>query len=193
MCSKLLIPHCLLDALVKKDQSRCNFIDNYQPILNLPISAFTRLLQSNLFDTSLTPSALRRPQSTDLSRLSSYLTHGYYSVSVGHFKSEKVSILRGVPQGCTLGILAFNLSTLPPVCIINKHNIPYHSYADNTQIYTSVSRCWSCFLRSLFPTALYHLRNISWIGAILDSPHSQKLVIAFSSSRFDCCNETSIW
>lgn len=44
------------------------------------------------------------------------------------------------------------------------------------------------FLRSLFPTALCHLRNISRIGAILASPDSQKLVTAFSSSRFDYCN-----
>lgn len=84
-----------------------------------------RLFQSNLFDMhqTSTPSALRRPHRTDLSWLSSYLTHRSYSVSVGHFKSEKVSISCGVPQGSTLGLLVFNLSPLPPLCIIDKHNI----------------------------------------------------------------------
>lgn len=100
-----------------------------------------RLLQSNLLDMyqSSTPSALRRPQRTDLSWLSSYLTHRSYSVSVGHFKSEKVSISCGVPQGSTLGLLMFNLSTLPPVCIINKHNIPYHSWR-----HPNIHICFCC-------------------------------------------------
>lgn len=82
-------------------------------------------------------------------------------MSVGHFKSEKVSISCGVPQGSTLGLLVFNLSPLLPLCIINKHNIPYHSYADNTQIYTSVSAArLSPGKINLSVNARQHVRNV---------------------------------
>ena len=76
---------------------------------------------------------------TALSWFSSYVTNRAQLVKIKDILSEPQSIKCGVPQGSVLGPVLFTLYSTPLSSIINYHKMEHHLYADDTQIYISLS------------------------------------------------------
>ena len=72
-----------------------------------------------------------------LDSITSYLTNQTQKVMIDDLESNPVELWRGVPQGSVLGPILFNLYTSPLGEICKSHDIKYHQYTDDTQIYLS--------------------------------------------------------
>ena len=70
----------------------------------------------------------------------SYLSGSTHSVKVGSTLSHPAAVHYGVPQGSVLGPILFSIYTNPIGSIIHSQSsIDYHFYADDTQLYKTLS------------------------------------------------------
>lgn len=93
-----------------------------------------------------------------LSFLTSYLSDRSQAVHICSNASSSSPVHSGVPQGSVLGPLLFSLYTTPLSYVLQGSAIPFHFYADDTQLYISFSASDSL-------TSLAHLSKT------LDSVH----------------------
>ena len=74
-----------------------------------------------------------------ISWIQSYLCDRTQSVRIGTHSSAVTSCSMGVPQGSVLGPLLFSIYTSPLSTIDKAHNVSQQQYADDTQLYISLS------------------------------------------------------
>ncbi|CAB3979672.1 Hypothetical predicted protein [Paramuricea clavata] len=67
----------------------------------------------------------------------SYLSNRSQFVNINGTRSATHDVNIGVPQGSVLGPLLYLIYTSPLAEIINRYNLKYHLFADDTQIYIS--------------------------------------------------------
>ena len=65
----------------------------------------------------------------------SYLTNRQTKVCIASSYSKPRLLKCGVPQGSVLGARLYTMYTRPMADIMSRHNVCYHSYADDSQIY----------------------------------------------------------
>jgi hypothetical protein len=99
---------------------------------------------SAAFDTVNHATLLRRLRSEfgvrgkALDWVQSYLSKRSFSVRVGDSTCPSVSVQSGVPQGSVLGPILFTTYISPVGRLVDRCQISYHKYADDTQLYTAL-------------------------------------------------------
>ena len=74
-----------------------------------------------------------------LSWIHSYLSRRYQSVGIGRHRSAPTELRFGVPQGSVLGPFLFSIYTSPIAHIAQSFSVLLQQYADDTQLFISLS------------------------------------------------------
>lgn len=92
----------------------------------------------------------------------SYLANRSQSVVIHDAQSEPLDLPHGVPQGSVLGPLLFCAYTTKLGQIIHTHNLNYHIYADDTQLYISFKVDQSLHAVQILEKCILEIR--SWMA-----------------------------
>lgn len=121
-------------------------IQNGHPslLILLDLSAAFDTIDHNLLVADLEESGVSNKA---LALLKSYIHERQQKVQIAESLSEPLELKYGVPQGSVLGPILFSLYSSKLSDIMSAHNINYHLYADDTQIYMPLTDIPSCSVK----------------------------------------------
>ena len=120
---------------------------------------------------------------TTLNRLSSYLTGRSQFVKIGSNKSQSQPCLSGVPQGSVLGPLLFTVYISPVASIASLFGVHQQQYADDTQLYISLSKPDSAANLQVLESALSSLSAWFFHNGLALNPGKSDAILLGTNSR----------
>ena len=95
--------------------------------------------------------------------MQSFLTDRTQQVAYGGQLSPVHQLLFGVPQGSVLGPLLYVLYTAELGCIVQLHEMKLHQYADDSQVYMSITVCNTAAAVQTFTACIADMN--AWMSA----------------------------
>jgi len=118
-----------------------------------------------------------------LNWITSYLSNRSQFVKVDNLSSPPQPCLFGVPQGSVLGPLLFTIYVSPIASLLHQLGVKQHQYADDTQLYISISKPNAASDLKLLETALLKLSYWFSLNYLALNPDKSEAILLGTSQR----------